>query len=357
MKNDASYVRLAIHTNHPNASGKVSKSSALPGDRGSGTLRCCSMDALSAVLAPVRLQQTRWAFTVGRTPWGVALSGGKSCVRFHYMVRGSAWLSVDNTDEPDVALSGGDLAVLPLGHAHALRDHPRSASVQFDEVAKCDSRSAVMQLELGAKGAETSFVTACFILDDPLARQILAVLPPVIRMTPESEQGGPSFLENIQFITREVETDRPGSEIVLLRMADVIFIQILRAYLARVPDDGGGFLGALRDPSTAAALAAMHNRAEAPWTVASLAEEVGLSRSVFAARFTQLVGEPPLGYLTRLRMQKAAILLREGATLAKTSVLTGYASEASFSHAFRQWAGVAPGAYRKQLREPSPGAD
>src|SRR6202023_932481 len=121
-------------------------------------------------------------------------------------------------------------------------------------------------------------------------------------------------------------------------------------YLARVPDDGGGFLSALCDPGTAAALGAMHSRSEAPWTVASLAKEVGLSRSVFAARFTQLVGEPPLGYLTRLRMQKAAILLREGATLAKASHLTGYAAEASFSHAFRQCAGVAPGAERKQLR-------
>ena len=135
-------------------------------------------------------------------------------------------------------------------------------------------------------------------------------------------------------------------------MADVIFIQILRAYLARVPDDGGGLLGALRDPSTAAALGAMHRRAEAPWTVASLAEEVGLSRSVFAARFTQLVGEPPLGYLTRLRMQKAATLLRDGATLAKASRLTGYASEASFSYAFRQWAGVPPGAWRRRLKAP-----
>jgi AraC-like DNA-binding protein len=305
------------------------------------------MDALSAVLAPVRLQQTRWAFTLGRTPWGVALSGAKSCVRFHYVVRGSAWLGVDEVDEPDVALSGGDLAVLPLGHGHVLRDHPRSPSVRFDDVARCDSRSAVMQLELGTTGAETSFVTACFVLDDPLAQQILSVLPPVIRMTPEAEQGVPSFLENIQFITREVEADRPGSEVVLLRMADVIFIQILRAYLARMPDDGGGFLGALRDPSTAAALGAMHHRVEAPWTVASLAKEVGLSRSVFAARFTQLVGEPPLGYLTRLRMQKAAMLLREGATLAKASLLTGYASEGSFSHAFNQWAGMTPGAYRR----------
>jgi AraC-like DNA-binding protein len=315
------------------------------------------MDALSAVLAPVRLQQTCWAFTVGRAPWGLAFPGRTNCVRFHYLVRGSAWLSVDNKDEPDVALSGGDLAVLPLSHRHVLRDHPRSAPVGVDEVAQCGSRSVIMHLEVGAKGPETHFVTGAFVLDDPLARQILAVLPPVIRMRPEVEQGVPSFLENIQFITREVETDRPGSEVVLLRMADVIFIQILRAYLARVPDDGGGFLGALRDPGTAAALGAMHSRSEAPWTVASLAKEVGLSRSVFAARFTQLVGEPPLGYLTRLRMQKAATLLREGATLATASHLTGYASEASFSHAFRQWAGVAPGAYRKQLRESSPGAD
>ena len=180
-------------------------------------------------------------------------------------------------------------------------------------VAQCGSRSVVMHLEVGAKGPETSFVTGAFVLDDPLARQILAVLPPVIRMTPEAEQGVTSFFENIQFITREVETDRPGSEIVLLRMADVIFIQILRAYLARILEDGAGFLGALRDPNTAAALAAMHHHAEAPWTVASLAKEVGLSRTVFAARFAELVGEPPLGYLTRFSwMQKAAILLREG---------------------------------------------
>jgi AraC-like DNA-binding protein len=313
------------------------------------------MDALSAVLAPVRLQRTRWAFTVGRAPWGVALPATKSCIRFHYLLRGSAWLSVDRTDEPRVALSGGDLAVLPLGHAHALRDHPRSATESFEELAQCATRpdSIVMHINVGAKGPETTIITGAFVLDDPLARPLLAALPPVIRMTPDGEHAVPSFLENIRFITREVEQDRPGSEIVLLRMADVIFIQILRAYLARFREDGGGLLGALRDPSTAAALAAMHRRPETPWTVASLAKEAGVSRSVFAARFTRLVGEPPLGYLTRVRMQKATALLRDGATLAKVSRMTGYASEASFSHAFRQWAGVAPGAWRRQL-EPSP---
>ncbi|KYF68797.1 hypothetical protein BE11_03040, partial [Sorangium cellulosum] len=268
-----------------------------------------------------------------------------------------AWLSVDKTDEPRVALSGGDLAVLPLGHAHALRDHPRSTTRSFQEIARCSPHAThgVIHIDLGAKGPETTFITGGFVLDDPLATPILAALPPLIRMTPDAEPAVPSFLENIQFITREVETNRPGSEIVLLRMADVMFIQILRAYLARLPE-GGGFLGALRDPSTAAALGAMHRRAEEPWTVASLAKEAGVSRSVFAARFTELVGEPPLGYLTRLRMQKAAVLLREGAPLAKVSRLTGYSSEASFSYAFQKWAGMAPGAWRRHLESSDPSA-
>jgi AraC-like DNA-binding protein len=306
------------------------------------------MDALSAVLAPVRLQRTRWAFTVGRAPWGLSVPATKCCIRFHYLLRGNAWLSLDKTR---VALSGGELAVMPRGHAHTLRDHPRSPTQRFEDVAKCVERrdSVVLHIDVGRRGPETTFITGAFVLDDPLATPILATLPPLIRMQPDAEPTVPSFLENIRFITREVEQNQSGSEIVLLRMADVIFIQILRAYLARSPDDGAGFLGALRDPSTAAALAAMHQRAEAPWTVASLAQEAGLSRSVFAARFAKLVGEPPLSYLTRVRMQKASTLLREGATLAQASRSTGYASEASFSHAFRQWAGVAPGAWRRKL--------
>lgn len=316
------------------------------------------MDALSAVLAPVRLQKTRWASTIARAPWGLTVPGAKNCVRFHYLVRGSAWLAVDKSkdkDAPQVALSGGDLAVFPHGHGHALRDDPRSPLRSWNVCARSatEPTPGVLHMNLGTKGAETTFISGAFVIDDPLATPILATLPPLIRMTPETEQAVPSFLENIQFISREVETNRPGSEIVLLRMADVMFIQILRAYLARAADGSSGFLRALRDPSTAAALGAMHRRAEEPWTVASLAEEVGLSRSVFAARFTELVGEPPLAYLTRLRMQKAGELLRQGAPLAKVSRLTGYSSEASFSHAFRQWAGVAPGAWRRRFKVPA----
>lgn len=308
------------------------------------------MDALSAVLAPVRLQRTLWAFTSGRAPWGIQVPASKGCVRFHYLLRGNAWLDIAKSKEPRIALAGGDLAIMPHGQAHTLRDHPKSTAQTWDELVRCGHHpsSTVLHLSIGTKGPETTFITGAFVLDDPLASPIVATLPPFILLQPDSEEGVPSFLENIQFIAREVEKNRPGCEIVLLRMADVIFIQILRAYLARAPGDAGGFLGALRDSNTAAALGAMHRRAEEPWTVGSLAKEAGLSRSVFAARFTELVGETPLAYLTKVRMQKAATLLREGATLAKASRLTGYASEASFGYAFRQWSGVAPGVWRRK---------
>lgn len=133
-------------------------------------------------------------------------------------------------------------------------------------------------------------------------------------------------------------------------MADVILVQMLRAYIESLPEGTDGFFGALRDKHMAAALGLIHQRPESPWTVALLADEVGLSRSAFAARFAELVGEPPLAYLTRLRMQRASVLLRGGATLAKASELAGYSSEASFSYAFRQWAGIAPGEYRKRAQ-------
>ena len=149
-------------------------------------------------------------------------------------------------------------------------------------------------------------------------------------------------------MVREIESKRPGAQFVLTRMVDVVFVQVLRGYIEGLSDGAEGFLGALRDPGVSTALALIHRQPEEQWTVGSLAAKVGVSRSTFAARFAQLVGEPPLGYLTRVRMQKATMLLREGATLSKASQLTGYASEASFSYAFRRWAGVAPGAYRKQ---------
>ncbi len=311
------------------------------------------MDALSEVLGHVRLKDTSWACYVASSPWGVSLREAKGCVRFLYVMRGNCWLSIDRTSQPRIALSGGDLAVMPQGHGYAIRDQPRSSAINFDELVRRNvspTQSTIHHLKLGGAGVQTNMIHGAFLIDDPFETPMLATLPPMIRITPDAGEAVPSFLQNLQFIAREIDSDRPGSQVVLTRMADVIFVQVLRAYMESLPEGSEGFLGALRDKQMAAALGLMHQRPEDPWTVALLADQVGLSRSGFAARFAELVGEPPLGYLTRLRMQRASMLLRGGATLATASQLTGYASEASFSYAFRQWAGIAPGAYRRRMR-------
>jgi AraC-like DNA-binding protein len=299
------------------------------------------------------LKEASWACILAGTPWGLELEEMKGCIRFHYVTRGSCWLAVEDVAHPRIALSGGDLAVLPHGHAHTVREQPRSRVASLREVMQREASLSTVadhRMKVGGSGAETNLVYGAFIIDDPDEAPILATLPPVIRITPDAGEPVPSFLQNLQFISRELDLGRPGSKLVLTRMADVILVQLLRAYIESLPERSEGFLGALRDKHMAAALGLMHQAPEEPWTVARLAAKVGLSRSGFAARFGALVGETPLAYLTRLRMRRASQLLRKGATLAKVSRMTGYSSEASFSHAFRQWTGMAPGAYRRQSR-------
>ena len=307
------------------------------------------MDALSDVLGHVRVKGTSWACLCPRAPWGVAFAPTEACVRFLYIVRGSCWLQVDKRSEPRIALSGGDLAVLPHGHGYTIRDQPRSSLLEFDKLMKHAAKTAPgsHHVEFGGTGAASNMIHGAFTIDDPFETPMLSTLPSLIRITPDEGEAVPSFQQNLQFIAREIDANRPGAQTVLTRMADVIFVQVLRAYMESLPAGSEGFLGALRDRHLAAALGLMHQRPADAWTVALLADKVGLSRSGFAARFAELVGEPPLGYLTRLRMERASLLLRDGATLAKASQMTGYASEASFSYAFRQWAGMAPGAYRR----------
>ena len=247
--------------------------------------------------------------------------------------------------------------VLAQGHAHRLSDKPTSLASDMDEMIRASGQQVTpggaFHLDIGGKGATTTIISGSFEFEDLPETPVLSTLPPVFRIAGDSGAGLPSFEQNLQFMSREIEGKRPGAQFVLARMVDVLFVQVLRAYIEGLPEGAEGFLGALRDPSVSSALALIHRQPGEQWTVGSLATKVGVSRSTLAARFTQLVGEPPLGYLTRVRMQKATMLLREGATLAKTSQMTGYSSEASFSHAFRQWAGVAPGAYRKRLQAAS----
>ncbi|WP_437735275.1 AraC family transcriptional regulator [Sorangium sp. So ce1335] len=314
------------------------------------------MDALSELLSSVRARAASWACLDARAPWGVSLRGRPSTFCIHHVVSGTAWVSTEN-DGDALALTTGDVAVVPHGRAHALRDRTDTPAVALEELpgVRASGDDRVWHLHLGGAGTKTRVTSALVELEDPFSVPIVSSLPPLFRLA----GAGQSMLgEHLRLLAREIESRPFGSDLVLARMADVLFVHVMRAYvetLGDAPSDSCRSLelvSALRDPGVATALALMSRRPEHPWTVASLAEQVGLSRSAFAARFASLVGEPPLGFLTRMRMQRATTLLREGATLALTSQLTGYASEASFGHAFRQWSGMAPGAYRRQQHAP-----
>ncbi|WP_437679236.1 AraC family transcriptional regulator [Sorangium sp. So ce131] len=307
------------------------------------------MDALSDVLQTIRLASNLFCRSELSAPWGVRLRGGTHA-GFHYVARGGCWLTVEGASAPAAALSEGDLVLLPRGHAHALRDRAESP-VRSLEALFSEARGDDGVVRSGGGGPTTTVLSGCFTVEDRSTNPLLASLPPLIRITPDEGRAVPWLEQNLQFIAAESASSRPGSHVVLTRIADVVFVQALRAFIERLPHDAGGFLRALREPHIGQALGLMHQQLEHPWTVETLASKCGLSRSAFAERFKQIVGEPPLGYLTRRRMERATELLRTGSTLADVARRTGYSSEAAFSHAFRQWAGTPPGAYRKAQRD------
>jgi transcriptional regulator GlxA family with amidase domain len=170
--------------------------------------------------------------------------------------------------------------------------------------------------------------------------------------------GGPAvrWLEaTLQFMATETASTLPGTETVASRLADILFVQAVRTHIANDCQDCGGWLRALNDPQIGAAIRLMHERSGEAWTVEALAEQVAMSRSAFAARFKALVGDGPLAYLTRWRMQKAARLLAENhPTLAAVAQAVGYETDAAFGKAFRRYTGVTPGEYRGRRSQPEP---
>jgi AraC-like DNA-binding protein len=193
-------------------------------------------------------------------------------------------------------------------------------------------------------------VCGSFSFAVPDGLPLLALLPELLRLRGDGAPRG--WLEpTLRMLAEEARQRRAGGTIVTSRLTDVLFVQVVRAWLDAQPAPAGNWLAALRDPRIGAALARIHGRPEHPWSVAELAAEVGMSRSPFAARFAALAGDPPLAYLARWRAQVAARLLRETSlALGAVADRVGYESEAAFSRAFRRAMGVAPGAYRRARR-------
>jgi len=306
------------------------------------------MDVLTDVLESIRVRSLvsgRFEFSA---PWALRIDSGRP--GFLVVTRGTCWLEAD--EAAPVQLAGGDFVLLPRAPGYVIRDSRRTRPIPVSEIKKTCVHTRGCQpggvFQYGGGGALTTIVGGSFEAETGIGNPLLASLPSIIHV--RGDQGAPvQWLEaTLQFVSSEMASGQPGAATVVSRLADILFVQAVRAHLAQSPERAG-WLRALVDPQIGQALGAIHEQPGAAWTVESLAERVAMSRSAFAARFTQLVGEPPLTYLTKWRMTRASrLLMNETASIAQVAIEVGYEAEAAFSKAFRRWTGNPPGVYRRQ---------
>ena len=307
-------------------------------------------DPLAEALHHLRMSGVFYCHSELTAPWGVAVPAMPGCLWFHVVTAGECRLEADGV-EPQV-LRPGDVALVPHGEGHRLRSDPGTIAPNVLDLPHVFSNERYAVLRHGSGGAPTTIVCGAVQFDSPAARGVVDQLPRLLHITasPRTE----SMQATLRIMAIEAHELRPGGEAVLTRLSDVLVVQAVRSWLETDPAARTGWLGALRDPQIGRAVAAVHRDAARAWTVASLAAEVPMSRSAFAARFTALVGEPALAYVTRWRMHLALDRLRADTPVADVAGRLGYRSEAAFSRAFKRVTGTSPGAARRAVTTPTP---
>lgn len=297
------------------------------------------MDALSRALEDFALQASVFLHADFCGAWAVDTSGD-SRATFHMVAGGTCWLHQGAEREP-IALGSGDLVVFPHDAVHTLTDSPTPPPPSLPRNQPCT----------GAVGAPTTLICGYFDFGERRWNPLLDALPEMILVRSEDIAHTQAMEGLIRFLIYESEQHQTGGAAVVNKLAEVLFIHVLRCYLHSTRSRRG-YLAALADRHVGHALALMHSEPGRPWRLAQLAELVGLSRSAFAQRFAQLVGETPMHYLSRWRMQQAYRALTRGdASVGQVARDYGYASEASFGKAFKQVMGLGPGEVRRRARQ------
>ena len=304
-------------------------------------------DVLGQILERTRLRGQIYCRTVARAPWGLRFPPTATAT-LHLVIAGACHLSLGGEL---LALGPGDVVLLPRGEGHAVSDSPRSPKVKLEEWLASRETGASTYV-LGGSGVESRLLCGCFPFEAPGAHPVLRLLPERVHLRGASEEAR-ALMPTVSLLEREYERGERGASVTISRLLDVLLVQVLRAWADAQPQGGAGWLGALGDPMLARALSLLHSDSAKAWTVDALAQRSGTSRATLARRFTSEVGMAPLEYLTRLRMQEATHLLRDGQEgLAAVADRVGYASEFAFNRAFRRVMGMPPGQYRQRARVP-----
>lgn len=279
------------------------------------------------------------------SPWGVLMPPLVDSLMFVIVTSGRCLVRLD---DQSTVLEKGSMVLLPQGSTYSLLSDPHAEAVPlFDiPVQRVNERYEIMQH--GGGGEVTRVMAGVVQFDHFAGKRLVALLPRMLRVDAWDDVLGPWIESTIGLIAREATSLRPGGETVMTRLADILVVQAIRAWLDTAPEANIGWLAALRDPNLGRALAGMHRQPAKRWTVATLAGEAGMSRSAFAARFTETVGQPALQYLTQWRLTAArARLIETGESIFSIALQAGYQSETAFSRAFKQLFGYPPGALRR----------
>ncbi|MFI4893904.1 MAG: AraC family transcriptional regulator [Phycisphaerales bacterium JB058] len=317
-----------------------------------------STDPLGETLHSFRLEGVVYARSRLTAPWGIAMPPMPGCLMFHIVTAGSCRLEF--ADQEAATIRPGEFALMPRGEGHAIKHDEGVAAEPFFDLPIQRITPRYELLDYGGGGEETTLICGAVRFDHPAAGDLIELLPSLIHIrTWNSTSGNSAHAEwmhsTLRLMAAEASTRQPGGETVVTRLADILVIQAIRSWLLENPASRRGWLGALDDKRIGPAILQIHREPTKDWTVASLAQSVSMSRSAFSARFTELIGESAMQYLTRWRMHLAGSWLREGdITAAECGARLGYNSEAAFSRAFKRVMGQPPGAW--QSSEQPPGA-
>lgn len=315
------------------------------------------MDAFSDVLRVIRLAGGVFLEAEFTAPWCInGRISAEHCKPFlvtprhviasHFVAWGRMQLRVDGGDTLDVG--AGELVLLPHNDAHSFGSDLNTAALSAHEVVQPPAVGGISRIKYGG-GGEMTQVLCGFLGAESSFDPLLSALPRVLKLDMRATASGAWIESSFRFAVSEIAAGRMGSATVIAKLSELLFVEAVSQYVARLPEKRRGWLAGLRDPQIGRALALLHARVAEAWTAEALALEVGMSRSVFADRFATLVGQPPMQYLTLWRMHVAAQRLRQGqGNVAQIAFAVGYDSEAAFSRAFKRQFGRSPGSWRRQ---------
>ncbi len=319
------------------------------------------MDVLSEVLKAVKLDgalfynaefSAPWCFRAppSRTVAPYLSPDPRHVIMYHLLSEGRGYAHVEG-DSRLLPLTAGDIVIFPHGDPHIMGNGPPVKPVDYEQELQRILSQGLKVSRMGGGGEVTKFICGYMVCEPQLSRVFLGGLPPILKVSIRNDASGQWLEHSIRYSVDNADASGAGGEAVLAKLSEVLFIETLRRYIALLPRGQTGWLAGVRDPEVGKALALLHRQPSHPWTIAALANEVGISRSVLAERFRRYLSETPMAYLTRWRLQLGAQMLTSTSSgVAQIAGEVGYESEASFNRAFKREFSLPPARFRSQSK-------